>query len=69
METVVFDQLSDAMVIMNKLKQLWNERHEQVGVFRYKLNVERRKILAGPLQILVEVSMLYKEGFNLFHRW
>lgn len=55
MERLKFRKFGDSNIIIEQLEQSWNERHELGEVLRYKLKIDKRKVLAGNLGILLEV--------------
>lgn len=44
--------------VLKDIQKNWDKKHEEGGIFKYKLQVKEQRILAGNLKILVQVSTL-----------
>ncbi len=58
------DELTMDNPIDDKLKQRWRSIEQMDNVFRYKLQVEEKKVLPGKYQFFVEVSVRKKIEIN-----
>lgn len=61
-EIIKITQLSDFKVLEKQLTERWLDLERNSDAFRYKLNVQKQKILDGSLHFLVQVKL-----YSIFH--
>lgn len=49
-------KINDFDAVKNQIEQRWTELENNSNAFRYKLNVQKQKILDGNLKFLVQVK-------------
>lgn len=49
-------KMNDFDAVKNQIEQRWTELEKNSNAFRYKLNVQKQKILDGNLNFLVQVK-------------
>lgn len=59
-ELLKIQKLSDFKLLEKQLTERWLELEKNSNAFRYKLNVEKQKILDGNLHFLMTVSCVVK---------
>lgn len=57
-QTLSFSHEVDFNVVEACLKNEWDAKHSQSGVFNYKLNIEKERVLDGNYRYLLQVRQI-----------
>lgn len=57
-QTLSFSHEVDFKVVEACLKNEWDAKHSQSGVFNYKLNIEKERVLDGNYRYLLQVRQI-----------
>lgn len=57
--TLQYENDIDFHEIEKIVKREWDQKHSTEGVFKYKLSIEKEKVLDGEYGFLLQVSQFY----------
>lgn len=58
-KTLTFPGEIDFDIVLKSLRHEWDTKHTQTGVFNYKLNIKKERVLDGKYRYFIQVNIIF----------